>query len=98
MANLSRRAASDVVAILKRTAKEWGRDVALELEAAFTEKFEKIFVGIAQGHTRLDAKPKRPLLFENMDHYPFVIAFEPRSRRIVRVIYAGRNMPDIFRR
>jgi plasmid stabilization system protein ParE len=65
------------------------RQILLESEAQFGP-----LGGTANGHKRRDIRSAIPLRFEVVR--PFVVAFDPETRTIVRVIHGARDTPGIF--
>jgi plasmid stabilization system protein ParE len=57
----------------------------------------RIASGLTKGHRRKDVKPRRPLLFAVARPSKYVIAFDPRTREIARIIHGSRNFPSIFK-
>jgi len=93
---LSSEAAEDVAAILRETVRPRGRADALRMRLRLEAKFEGIAAGLVPGHRRGDIVASIQLRFAI--EYPFVIAFDPASRCIVRVLHGSRDFPAIFPR
>jgi plasmid stabilization system protein ParE len=91
---LSTRAQSDLVDILIFTADRFGTRAARRLQARLEARFEMIADGTATGHRRRDLRSDVPLLFDIVR--PFVIAFDPQTREIARILHGARNLPTIF--
>ena len=94
MFELSEEAAEDVVSILTETVRSHGRAGALQMKQRLEAKFEAIASGLVPGHYRSDIETSIPLRFAI--EYPFVIAFDPARRRIVRGLHGRRDFPTIF--
>jgi plasmid stabilization system protein ParE len=90
---LSRRALADRIRILGESREKFGEPAAERLAKRIRGKLEAIGSGTAQGHLRADV-PERELRFEIVD--PFVIAFRPSDRVIVRIVHGARDMRRVF--
>jgi plasmid stabilization system protein ParE len=91
---LSPEATRDVAAILEESRREYGKLAAFRMKQRLDQKFTDIALGIAKGHTRWDLATAIPLRFEVAR--PFVVAFDPETRRIVRVVHGSRDFPALF--
>jgi plasmid stabilization system protein ParE len=58
-------------------------------------KIRRISDGTTLGHVRGDVALRRQILFAT--EHPFVIAFDPETREIVRVVHGARDMWRVFR-
>ncbi len=92
--NLSRRAAADFAEILRRSEREWGVAVARHTRERLLIRFKQIAGGSAVGHQRHDVKPRTPTLF--LREAPWVIAYEPGKRQVLRILYGARDFPAVF--
>ena len=93
--NLSRRAASDFVEILRRSERDWGVAVARRTRERLLLRFRQIADGSAVGHQRHDVTPRTPTLF--LREAPWVIAYDPGKGQVLRVLYGSRNFRAVFR-
>jgi plasmid stabilization system protein ParE len=91
---LSAQALEDVAEILEYLRIEAGQNVASRMAARLDERFRKIATGIALGHKRGDVPSRRPLRFSV--ERPYVVAFDPETRLIVRVVHGARNFRRLF--
>jgi plasmid stabilization system protein ParE len=89
--NLSRQAAADFTEILRRSEREWGVSTARRTRARLLLRFGQIAGGSAVGHHRDDVKPRTPTLF--LWEAPWVIAYKPETRQVLRVLYGTRHFP-----
>lgn len=94
MFGLSDEAAEDVAAILLDAMQSGGAAGVLRMARRLEAKFQAIATGLVPGHRRSDIGTSIPLRFAI--EYPFVIAFDPASRRIVRVLHGRRDFSTIF--
>jgi plasmid stabilization system protein ParE len=91
---LSAAARADLNDILDFSEARFGARAADRLELRFIAAFERIASGIAIGHLRRDIAADVPLRF--VVERPFVIAFDPVTREIVRIVHGARNFDAIF--
>jgi plasmid stabilization system protein ParE len=91
---LSKEAAEDVAAILSEAMQSGGAAGAVRMACPLDAKFRAIATGLVPGHRRSDIEASIPLRFAI--EYPFVIAFDPASRRIVRALHGRRDFSTIF--
>jgi plasmid stabilization system protein ParE len=91
---LSSRAQSDLIDILLFTADRFGTPSARRLQMRLEARFEKIADGTASGHRRRDIRSEVPLLFDVVR--PFVIAFDPETKEIARILHGARNISAIL--
>jgi plasmid stabilization system protein ParE len=91
---LSAAARVDLNDILDFSEARFGARAADRLEARFVTAFERIARGTAIGHMRRDIAANVPLRF--VVERPFVIAFDPATREIVRILHGARNFGAIF--
>ena len=92
--NLSRRATSDFLSILRQSEVEWGEDTARQTRARLLRRFAQIAGGTATGHERRDVKPRTPTLFLNED--PWVIAYRPATRQVLQVFHGVMDFETIY--
>ena len=92
--NLSRRAAADFVEIMRRSERAWGVAVARRTRERLLLRFRQIADGSAVGHRRHDVRPRTPTLF--LSEAPWVIAYDPGKRQVLRVLYGTRDFPAVF--
>ena len=92
--NLSRRAVADFADILRRSERECGGAVARRTRARLLLRFRQIADGSAVGHQRHDVKPQTPTLF--LREAPWVIAYDPEKRQVLRILYGTRDFPAVF--
>ena len=95
MYTLSPRAIADLRSILRRSFEQYGSIGAARLQQRLEKRFEGIAAGAVLGHRRHDVTPRRPILFDV--ERPFVIAFDPESRTILRIVHGARDMRRVFR-
>lgn len=93
-ANLSPRAAADLVQIIRRSARDWGINVAEQTATRLLLRVRAIADGTTVGHTRQDVRPRRRTLFVN--ELPWVIAYDPDTRIVYRIVHGAREFPAIF--
>ena len=93
-ANLSRRALADLVRILRDSQREWGLHTARRTRARLLAGFAQIAEGAAVGHERRDVKPRTPTLF--LVEGPWVIAYDPTKRQVLRILHGAMDFPAIF--
>ena len=93
--NLSRQAVSDLVEILRYSARTFGPVVARRSRERLLACLVSIERGHAMGHRREDVRPRRPTVFLNED--PWVICFNPNTRHVYRILHAARDFPAVFR-
>lgn len=94
--NLSRQAADDFVRILRRSAREFGVETARQSRDRLLARIRSVENGTAIGHPRRDVRPRHPTLFVNEN--PWVICFNPKTRRVYRILHGARDFPAIFGR
>jgi plasmid stabilization system protein ParE len=92
--NLSRRAADDLIRILRRSAREFGQIVARRSRDRLLARIKTVEDGPAIGHRRQDVQPRHPTLFLNED--PWVICFNPHTRQVYRILHGARDFPAIL--
>lgn len=92
--NLSRQAATDLLSILRRSAKEFGILTARQSADRILARCRAIAAGTAVGHKRVDVTPRTPTLF--IDEAPWVISYDPSTRKVTRVMHGARDFPAIF--
>ena len=84
--NLAPRALQQILVILRHSAKEFGVSTALELRSRLLERCRALESGTAQGHQRPDIRSRRPMLYLNTDPYPFLIAYDVKTKLISAVV------------
>lgn len=94
MYRLSEEAADDLLGILAHTADRYGIAAARRLEARLKARFAAIAAGIALGHQRSDISAELRLRF--VTERPFVVAFDPETRIIIRILHGARDFPSLF--
>ena len=92
--NFSRLALRDFLAILRKSHEEFGAHTARETRDRLVRRFRQIERGERIGHEREDVQPKQPTLFVN--ELPWVIAFDPKTCVIKRVLHGARSFPALF--
>ena len=93
-ANLSRQAAADLVDIYRRSARLWGAAVARRSRDRLLAWIATIAAGTAVGHKRDDVSPPAPTAF--IVEEPWVIAYNPETREVYRVLHGSRDFPALF--
>jgi plasmid stabilization system protein ParE len=92
---LSPRAIADLRSILRRSFEQYGSIGAARLQQRLEKRFEGIAAGTVLGHRRHDVTPRRPIRF--VTERPFVIAFDPDTKVILRIVHGARDMRRVFR-
>jgi plasmid stabilization system protein ParE len=92
--NLSPQALRDVVSILRRSMREFGVPTALRSRDRIFARCRAIRNGTTFGHRRMDVTTRRPTLFIN--EHPWVIAYDPESRSVLRIVHASRDLSALF--
>ena len=92
--NLSRRAARDLIGILRYSAREWGIATARRSRDRLLDRIRDIEAGHVVGHRRNDVAPKAPTLF--LVEHPWVIAYHPMTRQVYRVLHGAMDFPALF--
>jgi plasmid stabilization system protein ParE len=92
--SLSEEAADDLLRILDESMLQWGAAAARRMQARLEARFARIAAGITPGHKRLDVARHLPLRFAVEP--PFVIAFNPEKRQIVRIVHGRRDFSTLF--
>lgn len=92
--NLSPQAARDLISILKQSNKRWGMHTARKTRDRMLARCKSVADGTAVGHRREDLGSRRPRLFLNEP--PYVIAFNPQTRRVLRIVHGARDFPALF--
>src|SRR5690242_2997955 len=90
--NLSPAALRDLAHILRHSAHEWGVTTARRTRARLVARIASIADGSAVGHRRQDVR--RPFLF--LSEPPWVIAYDPATRRVLRILHGARDFPALF--
>jgi plasmid stabilization system protein ParE len=91
---LSRAAARDLAAILDQSLERWGPSVAAATEERILRRIDQVAEGAAVGHRRPDIRTRQPVLFLVED--PWVIAFDPQIRVVLRILHGRRDVPSIL--
>ena len=92
--NLSRLARLDLNAIIEQTIDRFGE----EFSRTTADRILGRCLSIQEGHTvghRIDyIRRRRPILY----HYeqPWMIAFRPKSREIIRIVHGRRNLARLI--
>jgi plasmid stabilization system protein ParE len=92
---VSEEAVRDIERILEESAAVWGAAVARKTHARLLTQFERVGTGTAVGHRRRDVPPRLPFRF--LSEPPFVIAHDPATRTIARVLYGRSDIARAFR-
>jgi plasmid stabilization system protein ParE len=92
--NLSQQAVSDLIHILRRSAREWGIATARGTRDRLLARIRAIEAGTAIGHQRRDVTPRAPTLF--LVEEPWVIAYSPETWQVYRILHGARDFPAIF--
>ncbi len=92
--NLSRQAAHDLIALLRRSATEFGIATARQSAERILARCHSIGAGTAVGHHRSDIMPRTPTLF--ISEPPWVISYNPKTRQVTRIVHGARDFPSIF--
>ncbi|WP_416211142.1 type II toxin-antitoxin system RelE/ParE family toxin [Nitrospirillum sp. BR 11828] len=93
--NLSSRATEDLLRILRESWREWGIHTAFQTRNRLFARCHSIAAGTALGHSRQDMTSRRSRLFLNEG--PFVIVYNPVTRRVLRVLHGARDFPRLLR-
>lgn len=93
---LSRQAVADLRRIVLESEERWGETTAHRTRERLQRRFEAITAGHGYGHKRPDVPAELPLLF--VTERPFIIAYDVRSRLIVRILHGKRKFSGLFRR
>lgn len=93
--NLTRAALADYLRLLAYSQKHWGLGIALKTRDRLLSRFAEIATGRAVGYHRPDIQTDTPLLY--LSEKPFVIAYDPTERLIVRILHQARDMPQVLR-
>lgn len=80
--------------IVRRGAREWGLDTARRTADRLLARCRAVEDGTAVGHRRRDVRPRRPTLF--LIEAPWVIAYRPDTRQVLRILHGARDFPAIF--
>jgi plasmid stabilization system protein ParE len=94
--NLSARVNRDLAAILERSARQFGRARAARLRERIYETCNTIAKGLGFGHVRPDVPHDLKISFINIPPYPIVIAYDPDTNIVDRIIDARRDFLRIF--
>jgi plasmid stabilization system protein ParE len=97
---LSRRAALDLARILTELINDEeraGPEIARRVDVILDDCMDRIADGRIPGHRRADIRPRHPLLFAVDKPTRYVIAFDPTTRKIVRVVHGSMDFRRIFR-
>jgi plasmid stabilization system protein ParE len=98
--SLSERAEADldgIISALLSDTRHGGEDSADRVLEILHDCMLRIAAGLTKGHRRRDVKPRRPLLFVVAHPSKYVIAFDPKTREIARIIHGARDFPSIFK-
>jgi len=93
--NLSPLAAGDLIHILDTSLERWGLHVARKTRARLLRRCVAIGSGSALGHRRSNVATERPILF--LVEEPFVIAYDPATRRVLRILDGARDVGRLVR-
>lgn len=94
--NLYPPALRDLVRILRESRRQFGTIVARQSRDRLYARCEAIRTGNEKGHLRADVQPRYPTRFA--DETPWVIAFDPETRNIYRIVHGHRHLPSMFTR
>ena len=94
-ANLTEKAAQDLEDILNRSNREFGSDHANDLELRIFAQCNDIASGLNHGHLRPDVPRRRTTRYITV--HPFVIAYNPKTKRVIRIIDGRRDFTKLFR-
>ncbi len=92
--NLAPQARRDLVAIITRSAIVYGAARADRAEERILRECPKIAEGIDHGHTRDDVPTRRVIHFIVVR--PWVIAYNPTTRRVLRILDGRRDLGRII--
>lgn len=93
--NLSRRAIGDLLDILEESARQYHRSIVLRSRDRLAGRCAAVLAGTAEGHRRPDLPPDLPFRFVNEP--PWVIAFDPDTRLVLRILHEKRDFPALLR-
>ena len=93
--NLTEKAIREFEAILDRSAREFGADHAQEFRLRLYARCNDIAAGLNLGHTRSDLPTPRQRRFTTVP--PIVIAYNPKTRRVVGVVDGRRDLAKLLR-
>ena len=93
--NLSKPADMDLTEILYRSLKRFGLDQTKAAEDRICARCLSIRDGSTIGHKIDILSTRRPILY----HYehPWMIAFDPGTREIIRIFHARRDLAKLMR-
>ncbi|QJE74119.1 type II toxin-antitoxin system RelE/ParE family toxin [Aerophototrophica crusticola] len=92
--NLSRDAARDLLSILKDSQRDWGPMVARKTRDRLVRRCKDIADGWSYGHKRPDVPTRYAVLF--VAEPPFIIAYAPETRQVLRILHGARDFTKIF--
>ena len=92
--NLSAPALADLARIVRRSAREWGLPTARQTAERLLARVRAVADGSAAGHERADVRPRRRTLF--LVEAPWVIAYSPDTRQVLRILHGAQDFPAIF--
>jgi len=90
---LTAEAEEDLIGILAHLHDIGGEPLA----RAWDERLDRRFTAVANGlpgRRRVDVRTRRPLLFTREG--PYLIAFDPETRVIIRLVHGSRDFPTVF--
>lgn len=94
--NLSNRARADLVSIARYTLRHFGSDVARASVARLLARAKGIEGGQVFGHPRDDVRVNVAVNF--VSEPPWIFAFRPDSKQVLRILHGSRDFPRIFGR
>ena len=99
MYTLSRRAQQDRIRLIEDLAADRNAGVAVAryVDGIIEDYLLRIAAKLIPGHPRQDIKIRRSLLFCTAEPTKYVIAFDPESRKIVRILHGRRELARIIR-
>ena len=93
--NLSSRARRDLEAVLRESARTFGRAKAQDTRAEILERCRQIADGDGLGHVRDDLSTRRALRFWTVP--PFAIVYDARTCLVIRILHGRRDIPRLLR-
>ena len=93
--NLSKLADIDLTDILYRSLKSFGLDQTRFTESRIRARCLSIWDGSTLGHKINALSTRRPTLYYY--EQPWMIAFDPSTREIIRIFHARRDLAKLMR-
>jgi plasmid stabilization system protein ParE len=94
--NLSRRASADLIDIARFSLREWGEATAVASTGRLIRWIRDVEAGTVAGHKRHDVQADIPVRF--LKEAPWIVAFRPSTRQILRIMHSARDFPRVFGR